>query len=242
VGGAVLPGALLTGLIVTRTLEGNRSVLERRIEDTARVDAAALDREFNGTIRVLRTLAQSPLLDTDDLKAFWSEAQRVVRTQDGWYAVILLSPDGQQQLHTDVPFGEPMTDVRDPDSLQQGMDTRTPAVGHLVPGRRDQKSRFPIRVPVERQGTLRYVLTALMEPESLVSVIRSQLPETEEWTRAIIDPGMVIVARSRDGNQFVGRPVTAQGGRARIRLSRLRAAQPLAHVFAATNKGRAGTA
>ena len=43
---AVLSGALLTGLIVRRTLERNRAVLEHRLEDTARVDAAALDREF----------------------------------------------------------------------------------------------------------------------------------------------------------------------------------------------------
>ena len=66
--GAVLPGALLTGFIVTRTLEDNRKVLENRLADTARVDAAALDREFNGTIRVLQTLAESPSLDAGDLK------------------------------------------------------------------------------------------------------------------------------------------------------------------------------
>ena len=58
--GGVLPGALLTGFIVKRTLEETRAVLEHRLEDTARVDAAALDREFNGTIRVLQALAQSP--------------------------------------------------------------------------------------------------------------------------------------------------------------------------------------
>ena len=70
--GAVLPGALLTGVIVTRTLEQNRKVIENRLADTARVDAAALDREFNATIRVLQTLAESPALDAGDLKTFWS--------------------------------------------------------------------------------------------------------------------------------------------------------------------------
>ena len=66
-------------------------------------------------------------------------------------------------------------------------------------------------MPVEREGRSLYVLTALMEPESLAAVIRTRLPETEEWTRAIIDPGLLIAARSRGGDQFIGRAVTPQG-------------------------------
>ncbi|HVG70514.1 MAG TPA: hybrid sensor histidine kinase/response regulator [Vicinamibacterales bacterium] len=209
--GAVLPGALLTSIIVRRTLDENRSVLEHRLEDTARVDAAALDREFNGTIRVLRTLAESPALDAGSLEAFWSEARRAVSTQEGWAAVILLTPDGQQRLNTLAPFGEPLTYAEEPDSLTQAVATRQPVVGHLFRVDRDDTLRFPIRVPVERQGELRYVLTALMEPESLASVIRTHLPETEEWTRAIVDSGLLIAARSRGGDQWIGRPVTAAG-------------------------------
>jgi signal transduction histidine kinase/ActR/RegA family two-component response regulator len=207
--GAVLPGALLTGLIVRRTLEQNRTVLENRLADTARVDAAALDREFNGTIRVLQTLAQSPSLDAGDLKTFWSEAHRAAGTQPGWYAVVLLTPDSELQLHSEVPFGDPLREAQDSELAQQLEQTRTPVVGQLT---RDHggKLRFPISVPVEREGQLMYVLTALMEPESLRPVIRTQLPETEEWTRAIIDPGLLIAARSRGGDQFIGRAVTAQ--------------------------------
>jgi len=208
--GAVLPGALLTGLIVRRTLEQNRTVLENRLADTARVDAAALDREFNGTIRVLQTLAESPSLDAGDLKTFWSEAQRAARTQPGWYAVVLLTPDSEVQLHSEVPFGDPLTEAQNFERTQQVDDVRKPVVGQLASSPRG-KLQFPISVPVERQGQLMYVLTALMEPESLASVIRSQLPETEEWTRTIVDPGLLIAARSRGGDQFVGRPVSPQG-------------------------------
>jgi signal transduction histidine kinase len=208
--GAVLPGALLTGLIVRRTLEQNRTVLENRLADTARVDAAALDREFNATIRVLQTLAQAPSLDAGDLKTFWSEAQRAARTQPGWYAVILLTPDSELQLHSEVPYGEPLIEAQNAERVRQVEDARKPVVGQLARAR-DGKLHFPISVPVERQGQLVYVLTALMEPESLTPVIQTQLPESEEWTRAIVDPGLLIAARSRGGDQFIGRPVTAQG-------------------------------
>ena len=209
--GAVLPSALLTGIIVWRTLEDARSRIEYRLLDAARADAEALDREFNGTIRVLQTLARSPLLDGADLAAFWAEAERAVRAQHGWFAVILLTPDGRQLVHTDVPYGQPLRHAAEPGSLREVRDTRRPVVGPLARGQRDSKLRFPIRVPVEREGSLRYVLTAVMEPESLTEVVRSRLPETEEWTRAIVDPGLVIAARSRDGDRYIGRPVTAEG-------------------------------
>ena len=208
--GAVLPGALLTGVIVRRTLEQNRTVLENRLADTARVDAAALDREFNATIRVLQTLAQSPSLDASDLKTFWPEARRAARTQPGWYAVILTTPDSELQLHSEVPYGEPLIEAQNVDRARQVEDARKPVVGHLARGR-NGRLQFPISVPVERQGQVVYVLTALMETASLTPVIQTQLPATEEWTRAIVDPGLLIAARSRGGEQFIGRSVSEQG-------------------------------
>jgi signal transduction histidine kinase/ActR/RegA family two-component response regulator len=185
-------------------------VLENRLADTARVDAAALDREFNATIRVLETLAQSPALDDGDLKTFWPESQRAARTQPGWYAVILATPDSQLQLHSEVPLGQPVSEAQDPALAQQLEASRTPIVGRLALGR-NGKMQFPISVPVERQGQLMYVLTAVMEPEALAPVIKTQLPETQEWTRAIVDPGLLIAARSRGGTQFIGRQITALG-------------------------------
>ncbi len=208
--GTVLPGALLTGLIVRRTLENNRSVLEHRLEDTARVDAAALDREFDATIRVLQTLAASPLIDSGQFEGFWSEARRTEQTQQGWHAVVLQSPDGRALVHTETPYGAPAPASRERESLDQILTSRKPLVGRLSRGR-DDRFRFPIRVPVERQGEIRYVLTAIIEPQSLAPVIRSVLPQTEEWTRAIIDPGLLIAARSRGDDQIIGRPVTTQG-------------------------------
>src|SRR5262245_35051818 len=55
--GALLPGMLLTGVLVWRAFENNHAASERRLLDSARVDAAALDREFAGTISTLQALA-----------------------------------------------------------------------------------------------------------------------------------------------------------------------------------------
>ncbi|HYG70293.1 MAG TPA: ATP-binding protein, partial [Anaeromyxobacteraceae bacterium] len=62
---------------------------------------------------------------------------------------------------------------------------------------------FPIRVPVERDGAVAYVLTAEMSAGGLATLVRAG--GRDEWARAILDARGVIVARSRDAEQWVGR-------------------------------------
>src|SRR4029453_18412646 len=73
--GAMLPGTLLTGVLVWRAFANNRVASERRLLDSARVDAAALDREFVSTLSTLQALSTSPTLDRDDLEGFFQEAR-----------------------------------------------------------------------------------------------------------------------------------------------------------------------
>jgi hypothetical protein len=101
--GAMLPGLLLTGILVWRSFANNRAITERRLLESARVDASALDREFDSTISVLQTLATSPSLDRDDLAQFYLEARRVHATQPGWYTILLLSNDQQPLVSTQMP-------------------------------------------------------------------------------------------------------------------------------------------
>ncbi len=204
----MLPSALLTGVFVQRSVDQSRSLIENRLVDSVRRDAEALDREFNGTIRVLQTLARSPLLDEPNLGPFWAEARRAVQAQEGWFAVILLAPDGQQLLHTNVPFGEPLRRATDVAGVQQLLETGQPVVGGLRAAPQTGDRRFAIRVPVERGGRIVSVLSAVLEPASLEPLVRARLPETEEWTRTIIDSEHRIVARSRAAERFVGQPLT----------------------------------
>ena len=75
--GAMLPGAVLTAILVAQTFAGNRAVIERRLMDAARVDAAAVDRELDAAIAALRGLATAPALAADNLRAFHDEAARL---------------------------------------------------------------------------------------------------------------------------------------------------------------------
>jgi signal transduction histidine kinase/CheY-like chemotaxis protein len=204
--GAMLPGTLLTGVLVWRAFAQNRAVAERRLIESARVDAAALDREFAGTISVLEALATSPALDNDQLEAFHAEGRRVQATQPGLYSVILSAVDGRQLLTTRLPWGAPLLPTAvDQESFQHLIDTHRPVVGSVrPPPRGGPEFLFPIRVPVVRNGQLKYVLSAIVNVESLARVVPKRLTSSEEWTRAILDSAGTIAVRTRNPETFIG--------------------------------------
>jgi signal transduction histidine kinase/ActR/RegA family two-component response regulator len=201
--GAMLPGLVLTGVLVWRAFASNRALAERRLLDSARVDAAALDREFWGAIHVLEALATSPTLDSGDLAAFHAEGRRIQSTQPGWYSIVLASLDAEQLVSTRVPWGSPLPRIIEPDSFQRLLDTSAPAVGDIGrPPADGAEFVFPIRVPVFRNGALKYSLSAIVDVDALTRVVPPQLPE--EWTRSILDPQGTIAVRTRGAENFVG--------------------------------------
>jgi signal transduction histidine kinase len=200
----MLPGVLLTGILVWRSFVNTRAITERRLIESARVDASALDREFDSAISVLQTLATSPSLDRDDLAAFYQEARRGQATQPGWYTLLLSSHDGRQLVSTRVPWGAPLPPVVEPESLQRLIATRRPGVGVIRQGRTTSGYLFAIRVPVIRDDILKYVLSAVVRVESLARVVPRQLPDSEEWTRSILDSEGTIAVRTRGAEGYVG--------------------------------------
>jgi signal transduction histidine kinase len=240
--GAMLPGTLLTGILVWRAFANNRALSERRLLDSARVDAASIDREFAGTMSTLGALATSPSLDRGDLAAFHAEGVRVQATQPGWYTIVLLSPDGQQLVSTRLPWSTPLMHVVEPDSLQRLVASMRPVVGMIRrPPQGGPEVVFPVRVPVVRNGQLKYALSAIVNVESLARVIPGQLPE--EWTRSILDPEGMIAVRTRGAENYVGTPAP-EAFRERMRQSAEMVTRETTRdgvpVYAATSRGAYG--
>ena len=201
----MLPGALLTGILVWRAFTNDRALSERRLLESARVDAASLDREFDGTINILQALATSPALDAEDLEAFHREGSRVQATQQGWYTVALVTPGGTQLVSTRLPWGTPLLTVADPESLDRLVKTGQPVVGTVrAPQRGGPEHLFAIRIPIVKHGTLKYALTAVVNVESLARVVPRQQPNSVEWTRTILDSGETIAVRTRGSEGYIG--------------------------------------
>ncbi|MBW4563990.1 MAG: response regulator [Mojavia pulchra JT2-VF2] len=208
VAGALLPVVLFAIAVVHELSLREQQASERRLVLAARSLATDVERETSSAIATLQALAASERLEQEDFKAFYTEAQRMAKTQPTWLGVIVLTPDGRQVLNTSFPFGISLPPVNEPESLRRVVQTHQPTVGYLALGRLKQSWAFPIRVPVMRDGELRYVLTAVITPKALTSVIASQTPTDGEWTRTVVDGHGIVVARTRNPDRFVGKPGT----------------------------------
>jgi signal transduction histidine kinase/ActR/RegA family two-component response regulator len=208
--GAMLPLVAFTTLVVVRLSAYERAAVERDLVEMATALATDLDRSVRASVSTLEAMAQSPSLDGGDLQSFYAEAQRVLPTQAHWRAVIVLTPSGQQLLHTLRPLGTQLPLVNEPDSLRRVVETRQPVLGDLAQGQLDGSWAFPVRVPVVREGNVKYVLTATLTADALAGVLRHPRQRREEWTRALVDRRGVIGARTRAPEQFVGKLATAE--------------------------------
>ena len=201
----MLPGALLTGILVWRAIANNRALGERRLLESAHVDALALDRDFASTVSTLEALASSPMLDHEDLRAFYLEGVRVQATQPGWFTIVLTSPDGRQLVSTRQPWRAPLLPIVDSESFQQVLATGKPTISDVrASPRGDPGYFFAIRVPVLRESQLKYVLSAILDTSSLAGVIPPQLPNSDEWSRLILDSEGTIVVRNRGADGYIG--------------------------------------
>lgn len=208
---AVLPGALLTAVLVSRSYSRDRQVLESRFVEAARVDAAALDRELGATIRALQILSSSPALDDGDLAGFHAEARRVQEGMSDWYSVLLIDTRGQQLVSSRLPLGSPLPPVHERSSFERALALRQPVVSPLTTMQREELGYgFAVRVPIVRSGEPRYVLTAIVRAERLAPLVKPPAVTSYESTRAIVDPNGTIAARTYDAGRWVGQPVTPE--------------------------------
>jgi signal transduction histidine kinase/ActR/RegA family two-component response regulator len=204
---AILPLALMSGVALQALLDQQRRQADQSTLDLARALATAVDTELRLTVSSLQSLALTDPIATAnvaDLPAAHGFARRVVASRPEWLSVQLAAPDGTALFSTTREFGSPLPPPSEPASIAEVVRTRVPVVGRL---RRGPLDRFgiPVRVPVLRDGEVRYVLTAVVRPEAILRVVRQQrIPE--DWIVSVFDRGNLRVARSREHDSHLGEP------------------------------------
>ncbi|MGI9038350.1 MAG: hybrid sensor histidine kinase/response regulator [Gemmatimonadota bacterium] len=201
--GTLLP-VIVFGLTATAVIaERERDLLQRGAADRNRALLTAVDAELDGYLESLQALAGSSALAQDDLGGFHAEAVRALRIQPGWQNIKLALPDGQVVLDATVPFGIPLKPVRERPSFESVVTAGRPAFRDLFE-EDDGTFLFGVRTPVESDGRLRYVLSALVAPSEISSLLdRQKLPS--DWTGVVLDSDDRIVARTIDQNTMVGK-------------------------------------
>jgi len=202
---AILPLALMSGIALRALLEQQRQQTEQSSLDLARALATAVDTELRLTISALQALALTEPLSSAaevDLAHAHETARRVLAGRPEWRAVLLATPSGVPLFSTAVPIGTPPPKVTEPGSLDEVARVRAPVVGPLTRGALGNWG-IPVRVPVERDGELRYVLSAVVRPEAILRVVSEQrVPD--DWIVSVFDSNGSRIARSREHDRFLG--------------------------------------
>src|SRR6185503_2819474 len=131
--GAILPVVAFAAVMVVLFAREEGRSLERSAREMTHVLSVALDRELDGHIATLESLATSPLLDYGDLETFRSRAQRVQRLRPGWLSLRLVDAAGQTVLDVSQAGGASST-LPDARYFSGILESGRPAVSDLVPG------------------------------------------------------------------------------------------------------------
>ncbi len=207
---ALFPVVMLAVVALVALGHQQSAQAQRALIERARAIGSAVDLELFNSIEALKVLALSDRLDSRDLARFHAQAAASTQAHAGWDGLILADPAGKRLLNTRVPYGAPFPGgdaVIEKESFDSVLATRQPSIGNILRGP-GGRPRFAIRVPVVRDGELRYVLTAFVKPDLMLDILaRQKVPQ--ESVSTVFDAKMTVVARSRNHDQFVGMPVSS---------------------------------
>jgi signal transduction histidine kinase/CheY-like chemotaxis protein len=193
---------VLAGLVVTR----QRESLETRSRAEVAEVVEKVDSAFDRSIAALEALAASKSLDSGDYQAFREEAQRVATTQPHWAQLVLVDGRTGANLTSIVANSAFLPRLIDPAGLAEIARSPAPRVGNLITNPRlGSAPLLPIRIPVLREGVLRYVLWAALRVETITELLSSG-EWRRSWIATVVDASGTVVARSRDHERWIGRP------------------------------------
>ncbi|ANW04163.1 ATP-binding protein [Bradyrhizobium icense] len=195
---AAIPVLLLGGWMAYITADQERSYARKAATEALTQVAHRIEGEISHEIQVAETLASSAALDDGNLTDFYREAKRIVAARPLWETAFLTKPDREQVLNVLRPLGTSLGPVTDADSFDAVLRTRKPALGGLGPYQASIGKRLvALRVPVVREGELRYVLTVGLLPDQIGTILgQGGLPAG--WVGTVIDAKDEIVARTPD--------------------------------------------
>ena len=119
------------------------------------------------------------------------------------------------------PLGTPAGPIVERESFERVVKTGKPAIGSIARGASGTWA-VPVRVPVIRDGNLRYVLTAVVKVDGIREVLdRQRLPN--DWVASVFDAKGMRAARSRQHDEFIAREPSAIAAAAHGRQRRSKA-------------------
>jgi PAS domain S-box-containing protein len=202
--GAVVPLLLLAWLTFLEISNSSKAFIDQGLTDTTRALALAVDGEVRSWKSAMEALAVSRSLQPGRLAEFYGEARQVAAQYEGW--IVITDAQQHQVLNTLRPYGTPLRTTSSLEAIGDILKGGQTMVSDIFFGQVSQRFVVTVTVPVLRKEEVIYALTLSVGPERLNRLLQSQqLPAS--WVGAINDRKRKVVARSRDAESRVGKPM-----------------------------------
>jgi two-component system sensor histidine kinase/response regulator len=195
----VLPLVLLAALLAAIHVDSLNEQREIAADNIARSLALGIDEYLRARIDALQMLANSPNIDDS---ANWSKLYREAQGFHQVFASHVILADArepmQMLLNTRRPFDQPLPLMPKSDgqtAAPVAVRSGEPAVGDLLFGPVAGEPLIGIAIPVERNGTIPYVLLTTVEADHFQQWVEPiSLPL--DWTLALVDGKQEAIAHS----------------------------------------------
>jgi signal transduction histidine kinase/ActR/RegA family two-component response regulator len=118
--------------------------------------------------------------------------------------VLLITPTGERVLDLSLAPAAPRVPADINAHRQRVIDTRAPALSDVFETAAAHDKVVEVAVPVLIDGQLRYILSATLELSRLEALLLDQIEPG--GVAALVDRQRMIVARSRGGRDYIGKP------------------------------------
>lgn len=192
----VLPVAVFCSIALEMLLTSQRASAMRHIEESARSATLEIDAEIRRAQSVLRTLAHSHALATDDMRRFYDEAGAANAGKGGW--IILYQRGGQQLVNTRLPFGASLPVRPDPEMVARQMDSGAGVVSGVKWGPSLKRPFVTVEEPIVTAAGAPRVIAQAYAPSYFVRTFAGNAIPAG-WTVTVIDgAGVVVAARGEE--------------------------------------------
>jgi two-component system cell cycle sensor histidine kinase/response regulator CckA len=203
--GALVPLLIFSIFMMVLFARQEQASRRRGLESTARALILAVDQEIKSSITTLEALATAEPLDVGAVRVFREVAARIFDAQNNWQGLALFDPQGSRLVAIAKPdVAETWLIHRA--SLEGVLRTRLPMIDDLPAAGDSNGSAISIHVPVVRDRTVIYILSAFIDPRAFTEILAQQkIPG--EWLGTLFDSKQLIIARSREAKQYFGKPI-----------------------------------
>jgi signal transduction histidine kinase/CheY-like chemotaxis protein len=201
---SLVPIAILSAWLLVRNASEQESRLYRGIEDTAVALINSMDAELKSSIAALDALAVSPRLVRGDFARLRDEALELLARRPTWLNVVV-ADSGRQLLNARLPADAPLPALVAPESIAKVIETREPVIGNVRFSPLLRTHGFAVHIPYEVRGEVRYVISAVIRPDSLTELLDFK-QVAQESVISIMDRNDLVAARSQNHLRYVGKP------------------------------------